>query len=67
VPVLICYIDCDEALAALPFSEYVDYSKFVVFTSVARVTEIHFLLRSIPDTDLLFMRRQGNFSINYFK
>jgi alpha-1,4-N-acetylglucosaminyltransferase EXTL3 len=27
--------------------------------SLARVTEMHFLIRSFPDTDLFYMRRQG--------
>ena len=56
---LICSVDCDDASAALPFAEYVDYTKVLVTTSVARITELHFLLRSIPDSDLNFMRRQG--------
>ena len=56
---LICSVDCDEASAGLPFAEYVDYTKVLVTTSVARITELHFLLRSIPDSDLNFMRRQG--------
>lgn len=33
--------------------------KFVVSVSESRVSELHFLLRSIPDSDLLAMRRQG--------
>ena len=61
IPVLICFLDCDDAIEALPFTEYLDYTKVLVTTSVARVTELHFLLRSIPDSDLNFMRRQGNF------
>jgi hypothetical protein len=65
IPVLICFVDCDVAVDALPFSEYLDYSKVVVSTSVARITELHFLLRSIPDSDLHYMQRQGNSQKSY--
>lgn len=59
IPVLLCLTDCDDAYDGLPFAEFVDYRRAIVMTSVARVTELHFLLRSLPDTDLHFMRRQG--------
>jgi hypothetical protein len=54
-------LDCSDVIDTLPFSEFVDYSKVAVFASISRVTEIHFLLRSIPDSDLHFMQRQGSF------
>jgi len=44
---------------ALPFAEVIDYKRVLLVMSIARVTEMHFLIRSIPDTDLFFMRRQG--------
>lgn len=43
----------------LPFSDMIEWRKAVVILPKARVTELHFLLRSIPDADLLLMRRQG--------
>lgn len=52
--------DCDDApVTGLPFSEFIDYKKVSVFSHISRVTELHFLLRSIPDSDLHFMQRQG--------
>jgi hypothetical protein len=59
VPVFVCFSDCHDAIDILPFSEYVDYSKASLSIAVARITELHFLLRSIPDSDLHFMQRQG--------
>ncbi|XP_045106982.1 exostosin-3-like [Portunus trituberculatus] len=43
----------------LPLSETIDWRKLALVLPKARVTEIHFLLRSLSDADLLFMRRQG--------
>lgn len=43
----------------LPFAEFVDWKKCVLLVPKVRVTELHFLLRAIPDGDLLSMRRQG--------
>lgn len=43
----------------LPFSDMIEWRRAAMFLPKARVTELHFLLRSVPDSDLLFMRRQG--------
>ncbi|XP_070503866.1 exostosin-3 [Chironomus tepperi] len=43
----------------LPFSEVIEWQRAVIFLPKARVTELHFFLRSVPDNDLLLMRRQG--------
>ncbi|XP_059487728.1 exostosin-3 [Neocloeon triangulifer] len=43
----------------LPFSETLMWKKAVLHLPKARVTELHLVLRAIPDSDLLTMRRQG--------
>ncbi|XP_063696402.1 exostosin-3 [Culicoides brevitarsis] len=43
----------------LPYQETIDWRKVVITLPKARITEIHFLLRSVSDGDLLMMRRQG--------
>lgn len=43
----------------LPYFETIDWRKIVIVLPKARITEIHFLLRSVSDGDLLLMRRQG--------
>uniref|UniRef100_A0A336MS02 glucuronosyl-galactosyl-proteoglycan 4-alpha-N-acetylglucosaminyltransferase n=1 Tax=Culicoides sonorensis TaxID=179676 RepID=A0A336MS02_CULSO len=43
----------------LPYQETIDWRKIVIILPKARITEIHFLLRSVSDSDLLLMRRQG--------
>ncbi|XP_055680775.1 exostosin-3 [Lutzomyia longipalpis] len=43
----------------LPYAETLDWRRAMILLPRARITELHFLLRAVPDTDLLFMRRQG--------
>lgn len=43
----------------LPFEEIVNWSRAVVKLPKARVTELHFILRTFTDADILEMRRQG--------
>lgn len=43
----------------LPYSETIDWRRVAVLLPKARITELHFLLRAITDTDILQMRRQG--------
>ena len=43
----------------LPYSETIDWRRAALMLPKVRVTELHFLLRAVPDTDLLNMRRQG--------
>lgn len=43
----------------LPYEETIDWRRILIRLPKARITELHFLLRSVPDTDLLNMRRQG--------
>lgn len=44
---------------ALPYEEAIDWRRISILLPKARITELHFLLRAIPDNDLLSMRRQG--------
>lgn len=43
----------------LPFNEVVDWSLAVVRLPLARVSELHLILKSINDNDLLKMRKHG--------
>ncbi|XP_058058854.1 exostosin-3 [Anopheles bellator] len=43
----------------LPYAETIEWRRVVIALPKARITELHFLLRAIPDADLLTMRRQG--------
>lgn len=43
----------------LSYNEVIAWKRAAIFLPKARVTEMHFLLRAIPDNDLLAMRRQG--------
>ncbi|KAL7299757.1 hypothetical protein TKK_0007507 [Trichogramma kaykai] len=44
---------------ALSYKEVVAWRRAAIFLPKARVTEMHFMLRAVPDNDLLTMRRQG--------
>ncbi|GLG98438.1 Exostosin-3 [Gryllus bimaculatus] len=43
----------------LPYSEVLAWRRAALFLPKARVTELHFFLRTVPDTDLVALRRQG--------
>lgn len=43
----------------LPFSELISWKDAVVALPKVRITELHFVIRSFSDNDLLAMRRQG--------
>jgi len=43
----------------LPFQEIIHWSRAVITLPKARVTELHFILRSYIDSDILQMRRYG--------
>ncbi|XP_041973722.1 exostosin-3 [Aricia agestis] len=43
----------------LPYAEVLDWRRATLTLPKARVTELHFLLRALPDADLLAFRRQG--------
>ncbi|CAG5017817.1 unnamed protein product [Parnassius apollo] len=43
----------------LPYDEVLDWRRAVLSLPKARVTELHFLLRALSDSDLLVFRRQG--------
>lgn len=45
----------------LSYHEVINWKRAVLFLPKARITELHFLLRSVSDADLLSMRRQGRF------
>lgn len=52
---------------SLPFSELIDWKRLAVLVPSARAPELHFLLRSLSDTDLFSMQRQGNLAFkSYF-
>ena len=59
IPVFLCLPSCYEIKNYLPFKEVIDWSKFSIFWPAAKVTEIHFLLRSFQDKDLFKMKDQG--------
>ena len=44
--------------AELPLSEAIDWRKLGVVLPKARIMELHYLLRSFSDADILVMRRQ---------
>ncbi|KAH9367413.1 hypothetical protein HPB48_004008 [Haemaphysalis longicornis] len=43
----------------LPFAEFVDWSRVALLLPVARVTELHFILRTYLDVDIAELRRRG--------
>lgn len=43
----------------LAYDEVIQWKRIVIFLPRARITELHFLLRAIPDEDVLLFRRQG--------
>jgi len=43
----------------LPYDEVIDWSKLVVKLPMARVTEIHYFLKSFTDSDVLGLRKNG--------
>ena len=43
----------------LPLSEVLDWSQAAVILPVQRITELHFLLRTLPHSDIFAMKRQG--------
>ncbi|RZB38838.1 exostosin-3, partial [Asbolus verrucosus] len=43
----------------LAYDEVIQWRRVAIFLPRARVTELHFLLRAVPDEDVLMMRRQG--------
>lgn len=43
----------------LAYDEVIQWRRVCIFLPRARITELHFLLRAIPDVDVLLMRRQG--------
>lgn len=45
----------------LPFHEHIDWSKAAIIWPKARITELGFLLQSYPHSDILTMRRRGQF------
>ncbi|KAK0140438.1 Exostosin-like 3 [Merluccius polli] len=47
--------------AKLPYHQLIHWSEAAIIVPKPRITELHFLLRSLSDNDLLSMRRQGRF------
>ncbi|XP_017959865.1 exostosin-3 [Drosophila navojoa] len=43
----------------LPYAETIDWRRTALLLPKARITELHFLLRAVQDSDLLLLRRQG--------
>jgi len=50
----------------LPFQEAIHWSRAVITLPKARVTELHFILRSYTDSDILEMRRYGRLVFETF-
>lgn len=42
-----------------PFSEVIDWTKILIMLPSSRVTEIHYVLKSFTDADLVEMRKRG--------
>lgn len=49
----------------LPFNEFLDWNRAAIFLPKARVSELHYFLRTFADRDILLMRHQGNFCYNF--
>jgi len=47
--------------AKLPYHQFIRWSEAAIVVPKPRITELHFLLRSLSDNDLLSVRRQGRF------
>lgn len=47
--------------STLPYHQFIRWSEAAIIVPKPRVTELHFLLRSLSDNDMLAMRRQGRF------
>lgn len=43
----------------LPYADTIDWRRIAIILPKGRITELHFLLRAVPDSDLLSMRRQA--------
>ncbi|KAF2881360.1 hypothetical protein ILUMI_24803 [Ignelater luminosus] len=43
----------------LAYDEVIQWKRICIFLPRVRITELHFLLRALPDSDILLMRRQG--------
>jgi len=43
----------------LPLSEVIDWTKAAIILPVQRITELHFLLRTFPHSDIFTLKRQG--------
>lgn len=54
IPVI---IGGDQVL--LPYADTIDWRRIAILLPKGRITELHFLLRAVPDSDLLAMRRQA--------
>lgn len=44
-----------------PYSDFIDYKKFTIIIPVARLTEIHYILRTMKKTDIYLIRKHGRF------
>ncbi|KAK2724514.1 hypothetical protein QYM36_001122 [Artemia franciscana] len=61
IPVILGYID-------IPFQNEIDWSRAAIIMPKARATEVHYLLRTISDADVLSLRRFGRIIWDkYFK
>ncbi|CAG7824964.1 unnamed protein product [Allacma fusca] len=50
-----------------PFNEVIDWSKMILILPVSRITEMHYMLKSFPDSDLLEFRKNGRLAFeSYF-
>jgi len=50
----------------LPFSEIILWPRAAIILPKARITELHFILRSYTDADIIEMRRQGRMIFEFF-
>ena len=46
----------------LPFGEFLDWNRAVLFLPKSRVSELHYYLRTFTDADIMLMRHQGKYN-----
>jgi len=50
----------------LPFHEVIDWSQAAIILPVQRITELHYLLRTLPHSDIFHLKRQGRLILEHY-
>ncbi|KFM58926.1 Exostosin-3, partial [Stegodyphus mimosarum] len=50
----------------LPFSEFLDWNRAAIILPKARVTELHYYLRTFTDNDIMAIRHQGRMLFDHY-